>query len=102
LAPAKSALNASGNADQQVYYPYLVGYLAFYAGDHARAIAELGNSDLEDPFILSLMAQAHEKLGNQAKAMELYKQILKINFHGPTNAFARPLAQQKMGGRSGN
>ena len=98
LAPAKAALDATGDADQQAYYPYLVGYLAFYAGDYANALTELAKSDQEDPFILSLMAQAHEKQGNQAKAMELYRQILKTNWHNPTNAFARPLAQKKAGG----
>jgi len=29
--------------------------------------------------------------------MKLYRQILTINSHNPTNAFARPLARRKLG-----
>src|SRR5271157_3933331 len=76
-----------------------LGYVAFYGEDYKTAIAELQKADQKHPFVLSLLAQACEKSGDKAKAMEYYKQVLAINSHNPTNAFARPLAQQKIGDR---
>ncbi len=69
--------------------------MAFYGEDYKTAIVELQKADQKDPFILSLLAQAYEKTGDKAKSVELYKQVLTINSHSPTNAFARPLAEQK-------
>jgi len=100
LAAAKALLDKGGNPDQTRFYPYIAGYVAFYGGDYKTAIAELQKSDQHDPFNLSLLAQAYEKSGDKAKAMEYYKQILTINTHNPTNAFARPLAEQKVAGKS--
>ncbi len=78
------------------FYPYLTGYVALYAGDYKTAIAELQKADQHDPFILSLLAQAFEKLGDNAQAMEYYRKVLASNAHNPTNAFARPLAKKKV------
>jgi tetratricopeptide (TPR) repeat protein len=95
---AKAALDKANDPDQAPFYPYLTGYVAFYAGDYKAAIADLEKADQRDPFILSLLAQAYEKSGNQARATEYYKKVLATNFHNPTNAFARPLARRKLGG----
>src|SRR5271157_1377391 len=96
LAAAKAVLDKGGNPDQTRFYPYIAGYVAFYGEDYKTAIAELQKADQKDPFVLSLLAQAYEKSGDKAKAMEYYKQVLTINSHSPTNAFARPLAEQKV------
>jgi tetratricopeptide (TPR) repeat protein len=96
-AAAKATLDKGKIPDQQRFYPYLAGYLAFYAGDDKTAINQLLKADQKDPFILALLAQAYEKSGNQAEATKYYKQVLTINSHNPTNAFARPLAQKKLG-----
>jgi hypothetical protein len=45
---------------------------------------------------LSLSAQAYEKSGDKAQAIEYYKKVLTINLHNPSNAFARPLAKEKL------
>jgi tetratricopeptide (TPR) repeat protein len=71
--------------------------VAFYAGDHQAALAELLKSNQNDPFILALIAQAHEKLGNKDQATEYYRKVLASNAHSPTNAYARPLAKEKLG-----
>jgi tetratricopeptide (TPR) repeat protein len=97
VAAAKAALDRGTNSEQAQYFPYLVGYVAFYGGDHKTALAELQKANQNDPFIMSLMAQCHEKLGNQAAATELYTKILASNAHNPTGAFSRPLAKQKLG-----
>lgn len=100
VAAAKAILDKGTNPEQAPYYPYLTGYVAFYAGDYKTAIADLQKAEQRDPFILSLIAQAYEKSGNQGQAMEYYRRALASNSHGPTNAFARPLAMQKAGGMS--
>ncbi|MEW5983797.1 MAG: tetratricopeptide repeat protein [Acidobacteriota bacterium] len=97
VAAAKAALDTGTNPDQAPFYPYLVGYVAFYAGDHKAALAEFLKGNQNDPFILSLIAQAHETLGDQATATDYYKKVMGFTSHNPTNAFARPLARKKLG-----
>ena len=97
VALAKRALDETGDKDQQVFYPYLTGYVAYYLGDARTAITDLQQANQRDPFILALLAQAYEKTGQQQQAQDLYKKIMTINGHNPTNAFARPLARQKLG-----
>jgi tetratricopeptide (TPR) repeat protein len=96
VAAAKAILDKGGNPDQMRFYPYLTGYVAFYADDYKAAIAELQNADQRDPFILSLLAQAYEKSGDKTQAMEYYRKVLASNTHNPTNAFARPFAKKKL------
>ncbi len=96
LAAAKAILDKNDNPDQMRFYPYLAGYVALYGGDYKGAIADLQKSDQKDVFVLSLLAQAYEKSGDKAKAIEYYKKVLTINTHNPTNAFARPLARKKL------
>lgn len=100
VAAAKAAFDQAvldkENAGQARFFPYLTGYVAFYGGDYRQAIAELAQADQRDPFILALLAQAHEKSGDAAGAQALYRKVLESTNHGPTNAFARPLAQRKL------
>jgi len=51
----------------------------------------------EASFVLSLIAQSHEKLGDQASAMDYYRKVMAFTTHNPNNAFARPLARKKLG-----
>lgn len=94
---AKDFLDKSGEAQQQAFYPYLTGYIAFYEGDYKTAITDLQNANQRDPFILSLLAQSYEKTGDKERAMDYYRKIMTFTMHNPTNAFARPLARQKLG-----
>lgn len=84
---------------QRAAYPYLVGYVALHEGKHDEAIAALSKADQEDPFILSLLAQAYEHKQDQARARELYKKILEIEEHSLQVAFSRPLARKALGGK---
>ena len=92
----KSILAKGTNPEQQIQYPYLAGYVALYSKDYRNAIAELEHADLRDPFVLALIAQAHEKTGDAGKAREYYSQVLQSNAHSLNNAFARPLARKKL------
>ncbi len=96
IAATKAILDKGTNPDQTRFLPYLTGYVAFYAGDYKTALAELQKADQRDPFILCLIAQTYEKLGDQAQAQDYYRKILPSNAHNPTNAFARPLAKKKL------
>jgi tetratricopeptide (TPR) repeat protein len=97
VAAAKAAIDKGTNPDQAQFAPYLEGYVAFYGGDYQNAIADLQKANQKDPFILVLMAQAYEKSGDQKNAMDYYHKVLDIYAHNPTGAFARPLAQKKVG-----
>jgi tetratricopeptide (TPR) repeat protein len=99
VAAAKAILDKGTNPDQAPFFPYLVGYVAFYGGDNQTTLTELQKGNQNDPFILSLIAQAYEKQGDKDRAMEYYRKVLASTAHGPTNAYARPLARQKLGGK---
>jgi tetratricopeptide (TPR) repeat protein len=94
---AKAILDKGTNPEQAPFFPYLTGYVAFYTGDLRTATAELQQANQNDPFISCLLAQVYEKQGDKAKADELYRKVLTSNGHSPTNAYARPLAKQKLG-----
>lgn len=96
VAAAKAIFDRGTNADQARFVPYLTGYVAFYLGDYNGAISDLQKADQRDPFILLLQAQAHEKL-NDGQATELYRKIMTFTSHNPPNAFARPIAEKKVG-----
>jgi tetratricopeptide (TPR) repeat protein len=100
VAAAKTALDHANNPDQARFYPYLTGYVAFYGGDYKSAIADLLQADQRDPFILVLLAQAYEKSGDHAQAQNYYRKVLLSNSHNPTNAFARPIAKEKLAGEN--
>jgi len=74
----------------------LTGYVAFYAADYKTALSELQKADQRDPFILCLIAQTYEKMGDQPQALEYYRKILASNGHNPPAAYARPLARKKL------
>jgi len=97
IVAAKAALDTGTNPDQAPFFPYLLGYAAFYGGDYKTALAEFLKGNQTDAFVLSLIAQSHEKLGDQAAAMDVYKKVMAITSHNPNNAFARPLARKKLG-----
>ena len=96
VAAAKAILDKGTNPQQAPFFPYLEGYVAFYLGDTKAAIAALLKADQRDPFILVLLAQAYEKSGDKTQAIEYYRKVLASNNHGPTNAFARPIAKKKL------
>jgi Flp pilus assembly protein TadD len=94
---AKIVLDKGTNPAQAPFFPYLTGYVAFYAGDYKNALIELQKGNQNDPFILALIAQSYEKIGDDAQAKTFYRKILTFTAHNPTNAFARPLAKKKLG-----
>ena len=98
VAAAKVALDKAKNPDQERFYPYLTGYVAFYTGDYKAAIADLQKADQRDALNLLLLGEAYEKSGDAAQAKSYYQKVLEVNTHNPTNAFARPVAKKKLEG----
>jgi tetratricopeptide (TPR) repeat protein len=98
VAAARAALDSSPAMakDQEIFYPYLTGYVALYTGDAKTALADLKNARQDDPFIQVLMAQAYEKLGDREQATALYRKAAATTNHNPVAAYARPLAKKKL------
>lgn len=55
-------------------------------------------ADQRDPAVLALLGEAYEKSGDAAQAKAYYGKVLDLTNHNPANAFARPLAKQKLSG----
>lgn len=100
VAAARAILDANPEMakDQEIFYPYLTGYVALYTGDAKTALADLQKARQDDPFIQLLMAQAYEKLGDRVQADALYKKVASTTAHNPPAAYARPIAMKKVKG----
>jgi tetratricopeptide (TPR) repeat protein len=98
---AVEALVAKGTLPdgQQSFAPQLAGYVAFYQGNFDEAIAALAKADQQDPFVLGLLAQAHEQKKEMATAKELYARVLAQPGFSLQLALARPLAARRLAGR---
>jgi len=100
VAKARAILDANPDMakDQEIFYPYLTGYVALYTGDAKTALADLQKARQDDPFIQVLMAQAYEKLGDKEAANALYRKAASTTAHNPAGAFARPFALKRLRG----
>jgi tetratricopeptide (TPR) repeat protein len=98
VAATKAALEEMTELrrQQEAFFPYLTGYVAFYSGDYEKALADLQNANQNDPFIQCLIGQTYEKMGDREKAMEFYKKASATNAHNPPAAYARPFARKKL------
>jgi len=98
VAAARTLLDGNPEMakDQEIFFPYLTGYVALYSGDAKTALAELQKARQNDPFIQVLMAQAYEKLGDHEQAGALYRKAAATTAHNPPAAYARPLAMKKL------
>ncbi|HSF25066.1 MAG TPA: tetratricopeptide repeat protein, partial [Blastocatellia bacterium] len=88
-----------GGKDGEQYWPayhYLVGYLKLEAGDYAKAIEHLKQSDQTDPFQKLLLARAYEKAGDAGNAQKLFKEITQYNQLTLERALAYPEAKKKL------
>ena len=104
VAAAKTVLDHLRTADaslyqqQQVFYPYLTGYVALYTGDYRTALADLQKGNVNDAFIQCLIGMTYEKLGEKDKAMDWYRKASDVGAHNPPAAFAKPFTRKKLKG----
>lgn len=92
-AAVKKLLDQGGNDGQRPFYPYLLGYIAFFSQDYREAIDQLSKGDQNDPFVLGLIAQAHRRLGDRVAAADYYRKVMASPAHNINAAFSRPLAR---------
>jgi tetratricopeptide (TPR) repeat protein len=88
-----------GGKDGEQFWPsyhYVTGYLQLEAGDYAKAVEELKQTDLTDPFHKLLLARAYEKTGDGPSAQKLYKEITEFNQLTLERALAYPEAKRKL------
>ena len=67
VAAAKAIFDRGTNPEQAPFVPYLVGYVAFYAGNHQAALAEFQKGNQNDPFILGLDRPVPREAGRQGE-----------------------------------
>jgi tetratricopeptide (TPR) repeat protein len=96
VAAAKNILDKGTNPEQAQFFPYLQGYVAFYAGDYKTAVEELLKANQNDPFIQCMIGQTYEKLGDKDKALECYRKASAAISHNPTAAYAVPFAKKRI------
>jgi tetratricopeptide (TPR) repeat protein len=96
VAAAKAILDKGTIPEQAPFFPYLKGYVAFYAGDYKTALEQLQQANQNDPFIQCMMGQTYEKLGEKDKALEYYRKASTAISHNTAAAYAIPLAKKKL------
>lgn len=96
VAAAKAILDKGTNPGQQQFFPYLEGYISFYAGDYAKAADDFVKANQNDAFIQCMLGQTYEKLGDTQKAREYYQKAASATGHNPPAAYAVPFAKKKL------
>lgn len=96
VAAVQAIVDKGTNTGQGPQLAYLRGYVALHLGDAAGAVAALEGADHEDPFILLLLAQAHERTGDTAAARDYYGRVMASTSHALTAAIARPIARERL------
>ena len=105
IANARRVLDSDSAmaAQQERFFPYLVGYVALYTNDlqaaetqFSHAIGLKGNQ--RDPFMHCLLAMTYERMGRQDEAKAMYEKAYAMaTGHNPPAAFVRPFARKKLG-----
>ena len=105
IVNARHALDSDSAmaAQQERFFPYLLGYVALYTNnlpkaesELTRAVAMKGNE--RDPFMNYLLAMTYERMGRKAEADALYKKAYDMaTGHNPPAAFVRPFVRKKLG-----
>jgi tetratricopeptide (TPR) repeat protein len=72
------------------------GYLAFYRGDAAEALAQWGTASPANAQAARLGAEASEQVGQPARALEYYRVAAGFLSHDAPTAVARNLALRKL------
>jgi tetratricopeptide (TPR) repeat protein len=93
---ARAILDRGRIPDQEEFFPYLEGYIAFYASDYAEALNGLNRASGADSFIQCLTGQTYEALGDRAHAIEFYQKAAAATAHSVPAAYAQPFARRKL------
>ncbi len=95
---ARAILDRGRIPEQEEFFPYLQGYVAFYANDYGEALSDLNRASHSDPFIQCLIARTHEAMGDRVRAIEFYRKAAAATAHSVPAAYAQPYARRKLAG----
>jgi tetratricopeptide (TPR) repeat protein len=93
---ARSILDRGRIPDQEEFFPYLTGYISYYASEYAEALSALSRASQSDPFIQCLIARTYEALGDRDRAIEFYRKAAAATAHSVPAASAQPFARRKL------
>ena len=96
VAAAKATLDRGAIPEQAQFFPYLQGYVAFYAQDYKSALEELLKANQNDPLIQCLLGQTYEGLGENDKAVASYRKAAAVIAHNPPAAYSIPFAKKRL------
>jgi tetratricopeptide (TPR) repeat protein len=100
VAAAKQLVDSMDElkAQQQAFFPQLVAYVAFYAGDYKKALENFQQSNQNDAFVQCMTAETYEKMGDKTNAAEWYKKAFETGSrgHNPPAAYATRVARPKL------
>ena len=86
---------------QEQYFPYLEGYVALFTNDLATAEARFTATSQQmrnDPFQLVLLGMTYERMGQQAKATELFERAYAgSSGSNPPGIYSRYFTAKKLG-----
>jgi tetratricopeptide (TPR) repeat protein len=102
VAAAKELVDSMAElkAQQQAFFPQLVAYVQFYAGDYNKALETFRGANQGDAFVQCMIAEAYDKLGDKANAADWYKRAFETGArsHNPPAAYATRVARPKLKG----
>jgi tetratricopeptide (TPR) repeat protein len=96
VVAAKEILDKGTNPQQAPFFPYLVGYVAFYSGDYGAALVAFEKANQNDPFIQCMIGETYEKQGDKEKAAGYYAKAAATTAHNPASAYAHRVAGKKI------
>ncbi|MEW6321633.1 MAG: tetratricopeptide repeat protein [Acidobacteriota bacterium] len=82
--------------DDNDIYRFVAGYVAYYAKDYDRAIAEFSRGHIGDTFIVAMLGASYEAKGDAVAARRYYERALEITAHNVQTAIGRPMARERL------
>jgi len=93
---ARAILDRGRIPEQEEFFPYLQGYIAFYGREYGDALSALHLASQRDPYIQCLIARTYEAMDDRARAVEFYRKAAAATAHSVPAAYAQPFARRKL------
>ncbi len=93
---AKLVFDKGAIPEQAPFFPYLQGYVAFFAKDYKTALDQFLKANQNDAFIQCMLGRTYEALGEKEKAIESYRKAAAATSHNPPAAYAVPWSRKRL------